>query len=112
MGIENSELVKILITLGGIATAIIAIITLAVKIYRAIQKMKKYFKDLREAVDLLLEHDKEQYLSILRLTVMEDKMPLSERIAAAKKYIAAGGNGDVRQYYEEHLRPYDQAPNE
>ena len=47
-------------------------------------------------------HDKEQYLAILRLTVMEEDMPISERLIAGKKYIDAGGNGDVKKYYE-HL---------
>jgi hypothetical protein len=34
-------------------------------------------------------------------------MPLSERISAAKKYMALGGNGDIKAYYEEHLKPFD-----
>lgn len=109
---ENSGIVKLILTLGGIAGALTAIIALIVKAVKVVKKMIKYFKDLREAVDLLLAHDKEQYLSILRLTVMEEKMPFSERVIAAKKYIAAGGNGDVKLYYEEHLRPFDQTPDE
>ena len=72
--------------------------------------MKQYFKDLKESVDTLLENDKEQQKSILKLTVMQENMPLSERIAAAKKYIDLGGNGEVKLYYEEHLKPYDHTP--
>ena len=109
---ENSEIVKLILTLGGVAGALTAIIALIIKAVKVVKKMIKYFKDLREAVDLLLAHDKEQYLSILRLTVMTDKMPLSERVVAAKKYIAEGGNGEVKRYYEQHLRPRDKAPGE
>lgn len=104
---ENSELVRIILLLGSIAGAIAAIVALIVKLARVIKKIVDFFKKLSTSVDTLVRHDKEQYLSILRITVMEEQMPLSERVAAAKKYIDAGGNGDVKQYYEEHLKPLD-----
>mgnify|MGYP003316402720 CR=1 FL=1 len=54
------------------------------------------------------KHDKEQTLAILRLTVMNSEMPISERLIAGQKYINKGGNGDVKKYYEklcqEHLK--------
>ena len=104
---EQSELVKTILLCGSVAGAIAAIIALAVKIVGVIKKVQKFFKDLKESVDTLLEHDADQYKQILKLTVMTETMPLSERIAAAKKYLALGGNGDVKKYYEEHLKPYD-----
>ena len=104
---ENSELVKLILTLGGIAGAIAAISALIVKTVKGVKKVIEYFKGLRESVDQLLDHDKEQYKQILKLTVVSDNMPLSERISAAKKYMALGGNGDIKAYYEEHLKPYD-----
>lgn len=48
-------------------------------------------------------HDEKQYLAILRLTIMSDNMPISERIIAGKEYIDRGGNGDVKKFYEEFL---------
>ena len=64
---------------------------------------KRANKELTAKVDTLVEHDKEQYLSILRLTIMSEEMPVSERIIAGDKYIKAGGNGDVKQYYQKML---------
>ena len=64
---------------------------------------KKANKKLEEKVDTLVEHDKDQYLSILRLTVMSEEMPISERIIAGDKYVKKGGNGDVKKYYEKML---------
>lgn len=64
---------------------------------------KKSQKKLEEKVDKLVEHDKEQYLSILRLTIMNEDIPISERIIAGDKYIKAGGNGDVKKYYQQML---------
>lgn len=64
---------------------------------------KKSSKKLEEKVDTLVEHDQEQYLSILRLTIMSEEMPVSERIIAGDKYIKKGGNGEVKKYYEKML---------
>lgn len=44
-----------------------------------------------------------QYISLLRLTVMDSDMPMSERLIAGQEYLDMGGNGDVRHFYE-HLK--------
>ena len=54
---------------------------------------------LAEKVDKIAGHTDENYIGLLRLTVMSEEMPISERIIAGKKYIDAGGNGDVKQFY-------------
>lgn len=102
-----NELTQEIILWGGVCGAIAAILALISKIVNAVKGAKNYFSDLKKNVDTLVEHDRTQYLAILRLTVMEDKLPLSERIAAGKEYIAADGNGDVKAYYENVLKPHD-----
>ena len=104
---ENSEIVKLILLLGGLAGAIAAISALIVKIVKGVKKVIDYFKDLKKSVDTLVENDIEQQKAIYKLTVMSENMPLSERIAAAKKYMRLGGNGEIKAYYEEHLKPYD-----
>ena len=64
---------------------------------------KKANAKLEKKVDQLVEHDEDQYLSILRLTIMSEDMPISERIIAGDKYVKKGGNGDVKKFYE-HLK--------
>ena len=64
---------------------------------------KKASAELLEKVNTLVEHDEDQYLSILRLTIVEENMPISERIIAGDKYIKKGGNGDVKKYYQKML---------
>lgn len=103
----DSDIVKLILLCGSIAGAIAGISALIVKVVKGVKRVIEYFKNLRESVDELLAHDKDQYKQILKLTVMTENMPLSERISAAKKYLELGGNGDVRKYYEEHLKPYD-----
>ena len=92
---------------GAVAGAVTGIFTLVVKTVKAAKRGIKYFTDLRSSVDTLLEHDNNQYMAILRLTVMSENLPLSERIKAGQEYIDKDGNGDVKLYYEEHLKPYD-----
>lgn len=106
-----TDLTQDIILWGGVAGAIVAIIALIAKIVGAVKIAKNYFSDLKKNVNTLLEHDNEQYLAILRLTVMEDKLPLSERIAAGKEYIDKKGNGDVKEYYEHVLKPHDTIKN-
>lgn len=106
-GLENSELVKLILLLGSIAGAIAALGALIAKIVKLVKKVIDYFKTLANNVNTLLEHDSEQYKQILKLTIVNENLPLSERITAAKKYFELGGNGDIHAYYEEHLAPYD-----
>lgn len=95
---------------GAVAGALTGIITLIVKAVRAAKKAVGYFSDLKTNVDTLVKHDQAQYKAILRLTVMSDNIPLSERIIAGKEYIDLDGNGDVKAFYEQHLKPYDKIP--
>ena len=64
---------------------------------------KKSNKGLEGKVDKLVENDKDQYLAILRLTIFEENLPISERIIAGDKYLKKGGNGDTKRYYEKML---------
>lgn len=64
---------------------------------------RKANKKLEEQVGKLVEHDEDQYLSILRLTIMSEEMPIQERIIAGEKYVKKGGNGEVKKYYQKML---------
>lgn len=79
----------------------------------AVKKSTKPFKDAQSEIQetannvkKLMEHDHDQYLSIMRLTLMSQEIPISERIIAGDKYIKAGGNGDCKHYYFELLKEH------
>jgi hypothetical protein len=82
------------------------VLTLAGVCVTVIAANKKANKKLEEKVDKLVEHDEDQYLSILRLTIMSENMPISERIIAGDKYVKKGGNGDVKKYYQKMLKEH------
>lgn len=66
--------------------------------------MERKFSELSRKVEKNSEHNMEQYLAILRLTVMAEEIPVSERIIAGKEYIDKGGNGDVKAFYEQFVK--------
>lgn len=80
-----------LITSGSI------ILTFCISAYKLIRREDRW----REEKD---KHDRENYLSILRLVIVTPEIPLSERIAAGDRYIALGGNGAVKHQYEDLLK--------
>lgn len=82
---------------------IIALIGMAGMIVVAIINAITQNKTLAKRLDKIESHDEKQYLGILRLTIMSDNMPISERIVAGKEYIDRGGNGDVKKFYQEFL---------
>lgn len=89
-------MIKEILLIASVITALTVIFTSAVSCYRFFRKEEKW----RESKD---KHDRENYLNILRLVIMSEEMPLSERIAAGDKYIELGGNGAVKHKYHELL---------
>ena len=87
-------------------TLIESLLTFAGVCVTVFVSQRKATAKLEAKVDKLVEHDEDQYLSILRLTVMSEEMPLSERIIAGDKYVKKGGNGEVKKYYENMLKEH------
>lgn len=77
------------------------------KVYKKIKAIHDDVKSMKEMQQVQNEHENENYMNILRLTIMSEEMPLSERIAAGDKYIKDGGNGEVKHKYEQLLRQLD-----
>lgn len=92
-----------LLWLAGICGAAGTIWKLIDRIAKPIRERLNKTDAALAAIEKLQRHDREQYLGILRLTIMSPEMPISERIIAGQKYIAEGGNGDVKVYYEQML---------
>ena len=61
---------------------------------------------LDKKVDKLAKDNDEQHTDILRLTIFEDNLPISERIIAGDKYLKKGGNGDTKKFYQQMLKEH------
>ena len=88
----------------GLTEIVVALIGFAGIVAAAVISVAASNKRLEKKFDKIVEHDNEQYLAILRLTITADHVPASERIIAGAKYIKLGGNGDVKAYYEQFLK--------
>ena len=81
-----------IIKLGSVITALGIILGLlwgAIKL--AIRPLVKRFETMEN-------HSMQNYMGILRLTIMSHEMPIGERIVAGHKYLENGGNGEVKSF--------------
>ena len=62
--------------IASVLTALGVIIATAMRVYKFIRKWEKWVEEQSE-------HNLDNYLSIKRLTIMSQEMPLSERIACS-----------------------------
>ena len=98
-----------LITVDGFIKfgSVLGVLGILWKIFKTIRDFVKTDRESKEepqkTIQTLVDHDKEQYLGILRLTIMSSEMPIKERVLAGENYVKEGGNGAVKRYYEEYL---------
>lgn len=64
----------------------------------ALKLLQIVIKPLKDALTDLKNHSHENYMGILRLTIMSREMPIGERIIAGHKYLQEGGNGEVKSF--------------
>lgn len=89
----------VILLLGEFFSIIVLLVT-------SISQNKSYKKKITEELKEVKEHQKENYLGVLRLTVVSEEMPLPERIIAGQKYIKAGGNGEVKKIYQNMIKEH------
>ena len=99
-----SEAVTVAI-IASVSSVVLAVVNAIIAAVQRHQQKKSGVEERIEAiekkVDKLAEHGELQYMALLRLTVMDSDMPMSERLIAGKEYLAREGNGDVKKFYEE-----------
>lgn len=102
------EYIDVIIKIAAGLTAlgvIIKTIRLLGKVLRSIEAANADLQDVKK-------HNKENYMSLLRLTIMSSEMPIGERIAAGTKYLENDGNGEVKKFLKEKFnidKPVDEA---
>lgn len=97
-------MINTIIIISSVIVAVTTIITAITTVYKIVRNIETKFEKITK-------NQKETQLSVLRLTVINEAMPLDERIDAGEKYVALGGNGSVhalydvlREKYEEELK--------
>lgn len=93
----------LIIKIASGLTAIGVLIGIAIKFFKSINKLVESINDFRDTTDKLEKHTEENYMSLLRLTIMSSEMPIGERINAGYKYLENNGNGEVKKYLEKEF---------
>lgn len=96
-----SEVEVFLLRAAEIISAVTIIVVAICKIFKPLTEMLK-------KIDTIDRHQRENYLTTLRLTICSEEIPLEERIAAGDKYVKLGGNGAVKHKYEELIKQLDE----
>lgn len=91
-----------IILIGGVIAAATGIIAGVVKLIKAIKRPFEVIEKIHSDITEIKEKQANFELAILRLNVVSEEMPVSERLEAGKRYESLGGNGDVKQIYH-HL---------
>jgi hypothetical protein len=96
-----------IIKAAAVLGALGVIFGVGVKAWRFIIRLNDTTKELKETLADLKTHSNENYMSLLRLTIMSNEMPIGERIVAGHKYLKNGGNGEVKSFLKKEFNITD-----
>lgn len=105
---SDAVMVAVITSAASLLLAIVNAVIAAIQ--RRAQKKsgtEQRIEAIEKKVDKLTDHNELQYLSLLRLTVMDTDMPMGERLIAGKEYLHRGGNGEVKKFYEDLQKSLD-----
>lgn len=93
-----------ILVVASVVTALTAITAFLFKIYNFFRKLEIKYDEMN---DLL----KNNTIHLLKIAVLDDKLPLTDRIHAGEQYIKLGGNGFIKKKYEKLLEEYEEVNN-
>lgn len=93
-----------IILLGSLISAIGILIGALIKLYTFIKKVDTKFENYEETI-------KQNTISILKLALLDENLPISDRLHAGEQYLALGGNGYGKIVYEKILKQYEEEMN-
>ena len=89
-----------IIMIASIITALTVISTTCFKIYIFFRNLEKKYDEMNDIL-------KNNTLFILKIAVLDDQLPLTDRLHAGELYMDLGGNGAVKKKYQELLKEYN-----
>ena len=89
-----------ILVIASVVTALTVICSFLFKIYNFFRKLEKKYDEMNGLL-------KKNALYVLKLAVLNEELPLVDRIHAGEQYIELGGNGLIRKKYEHLLKEYE-----
>ena len=94
--------------LASAITSLTVIITGFSKVYKFIRKTEEKYEQIDKKFDMINKTMKVNTIHLLKIAVLDENLPLTDRIHAGEEYIALGGNGFIKKKYEKLLEEYEQ----
>lgn len=89
-----------IIMIASIVTALTVISTTCFKVYIFFRNLEKKYDEMND----ILQNNT---LYILKMAVLDEQLPLTDRLHAGELYMDLGGNGAVKKKYQELLKEYN-----
>ena len=97
------EISNHIILVGGVVAAVSGIMVGIVKLIKTVKRPFEVIEKIHSDITEIKERQSQFEIAILRLNVVSEELPASERLEAGKRYENLGGNGDVKQIYHNLL---------
>ena len=100
------EWLDLIIKIAAVGSIIFGAVRYLEGVKKDVKETKTYVMnniDNVKEIPKMREHLEANYLTCLRLTIMNKEMPLGERISAGTEYLKHNGNGEVKKYLIEEL---------
>ena len=89
-----------IIMIASIVTALTVISSTCFKVYIFFRNLEKKYDEMNDIL-------KNNTLFILKIAVLDEQLPLTDRLKAGELYMNLGGNGAVKKKYQELLKEYN-----
>ena len=86
-----------IIEIAALITAIGVIVGAVLKIHSVLNRLEKKFDDYDDML-------KENTLHILKMALLSEDLPITDRINAGKRYLELGGNGYGKIVYNQLIK--------
>jgi len=94
------KIYELLLLIAGGTGAITGIVAFILKVVKTIRKIAAWFTNLDKRLDEIEKHTKKNWLQGLKLTIVNDDIPIEERLRAGEAYVANDGNGEIKAKYK------------
>ena len=91
-----------ILVIASVITSLTVICSFMFKIYNFFRKLEKKYDKMNGLL-------KKNTLYVLKLAVLNEELPLIDRIHAGEQYIDLGGNGLIKKEYEHLLKKYEES---
>lgn len=99
---RGDNMIDNILVVASVVTALTVICSFLFKIYNFFRKLEKKYDEMNGLL-------KKNTLYVLKLAVLNEELPLVDRIHAGEQYIDLGGNGLIRKKYEHLLKEYEES---